>query len=124
MSIVLETGTSIFNTGEKVYILDQQHMLRRAEDMVHVETQWPQRENRQVFETEANTIRKCQNVRLEAIAIRQYVNRIPEAELPKWVYIYIYATGATRLWSCQLRRNCACATGRERRRRTTPAYKG
>lgn len=48
-------------------------------------TQWSQKERRQIPETRVDTLRECQKICPEAIAIRQYVDRIPGAELSEWV---------------------------------------
>lgn len=58
--------------------------------MVHIETQWPERKSRQIPETEANTIRECQNTCPEIIVVRQYVDKILEAELLNWVAMRQY----------------------------------
>lgn len=60
--------------GKKADGPSQHLMLWRAKKMVHMETQWPQRESRQIPETSRNIIRDCQNVCLKAIAIRQYID--------------------------------------------------
>lgn len=53
--------------------------------MVHIKIQWPQKRSRQIPESGINMIRECQNLCPEAIAVRQYVNKVPDAELPERV---------------------------------------
>ena len=57
----------------------------RANDVVQMETRLPERESRVPAEIEIRpeTMRECQKYCAETIALRQYVEGIPGAELPK-----------------------------------------
>lgn len=52
--------------------------------MLKLETQLPVRESREINATGTNTIRECQKLCPECIAIRQYVKGASNAELLKW----------------------------------------
>ena len=84
-----QARTFLTRGGEGNAIASPTHhfLLQRANEIVQKETQLPERESRMTEEAGTNTIRECQKLCPETIAIRQYVEQVPGAALPKWAVV-------------------------------------
>lgn len=89
MPFVLWTGTRILTRGgegDATAPTAPTHntLMRPARETVQMETQLPGRESRAMIIAGPNTVKGCQKLCAETTALRQYLERIPGAELLKW----------------------------------------